>query len=233
MRPKLDFTVSTVDQVYDWLRETILIGELPPSTRLSEAEIAGQFGISRQPVREAFIRLTADGLAEVRPQRGTYVSRISISAVLSARLIREAVESDLIRTLAKQADETLIVRLDDEIAQQRTAVAQGDADLFVRLDDTFHHMLAVAVEQEAVWTVLERLKSQMNRLRYISARSLDIHKLIDQHAQIVDGLRARDPDLAEQAMRRHLHEVLNDLPEISRSHPELFIPLSLSTGGDR
>ena len=82
---------STAQQVYDWLHDRILRGDLAPGARLSETEIAGQVGVSRQPVREAFIRLTAAGLAEVRPQRGTFIGRISVGAVLSARLIREAV----------------------------------------------------------------------------------------------------------------------------------------------
>ncbi|REG54230.1 GntR family transcriptional regulator (plasmid) [Paracoccus versutus] len=227
MQPNIDFTLSTAPQVYDWLRDAILRGELPPGTRLSETEIANQVGVSRQPVREAFIRLTADGLAEVRPlrpQRGTYIRRISVSAVLSARLIREAVESDLIRMLAEQADDRLLARLDQEIEEQSVAVARNDAETFVRLDDRFHRLLAVATGQEAVWEVLEGLKSQMNRLRYITARTFDIQKLIGQHAEIVEGLRNHDPGLAEAAMRRHLRELLNDLPEISRARPELFIP---------
>lgn len=224
MQPNIDFTLSTAPQVHEWLRDAILRGALPPGTRLSETEIANQIGVSRQPVREAFIRLTSDGLAEVRPQRGTYISRISLSAVLSARLIREAVESDLVRMLAEQADERLLTRLDAEIDEQRDAVARDDAETFVRLDDRFHRLLAVAAGQEAVWVVLEGLKSQMNRLRYITARTFDIQKLIGQHAEIVEGLRNHDPALAEQAMRRHLRELLNDLPEISRSRPELFIP---------
>lgn len=223
-QPNLDFTTSTAPQVYDWLRDEILRGDLPPGARLSEVEIGKRIGVSRQPVREAFIRLTTEGLAEVRPQRGTYISRISLSAVLSARLIREAVESDLVRMIAPDIDADALARLDHEIAAQRKAVEAGDSDSFVRLDDVFHHLLAVLAQQEAVWTVLEGLKSQMNRLRYITARTFDIQKLIGQHADIVEGLRRRDPTLAEQAMRRHLRELLNDLPELARNHPELFIP---------
>ncbi|KGJ06521.1 GntR family transcriptional regulator [Paracoccus halophilus] len=220
----MDFTISTAPQVYDWLRDVILRCELPPGARLSEIEIGKRIGVSRQPVREAFIRLASDGLAEIRPQRGTYISAISVSAVLSARLIREAVESDLVRMIAADADAALIARLDHELDRQREAVARGDTDGFVRLDDDFHYAIAQAAGQETVWGVLEGLKSQMNRLRYITVRAFDAQKLIDQHAAIVEGLRARDPGRAEQAMRLHLREVLNDLPELSRSHPEFFKP---------
>jgi len=223
-QPSIDFGISSAQQVYDWLRDLILRGALAPGARLSETEIGNRIGVSRQPVREAFIRLAADGLAEVRPQRGTYISRISISAVLSARLIREAVESDLIRMVAENPEPDLIPRLDAEIEHQRRAIARDNAEEFVKLDDRFHHMLAVAAGQDAVWSVLEGLKSQMNRLRYITARTFDAQKLLDQHAGIVDGLRRNDPDAAEQAMRLHLRELLNDMPEISASRADLFIP---------
>lgn len=222
--PSIDFTQPTVPQLHEWLRGAIIRGELPPAARLSETEIGNRLGVSRQPVREAFIRLTAEGLTEVRPQRGTYVSPISLSAVLSARLIREAVESDLVRMLAETADDALLDRLDAEIDQQRDAVSRQDVAGFVALDDRFHRLLAEAAGHEAVWQVLEGLKSQMNRLRHISARAFDTGKLIAQHQAIVQGLRARDPAQAEAAMRRHLRELLIDMPEIASAHPEIFAP---------
>ncbi|TKW67829.1 MAG: GntR family transcriptional regulator [Paracoccus denitrificans] len=224
LQPTLDYATSAAPQVYDWLRAAILRGDISPGERLSEVEIGKRIGVSRQPVREAFIRLTTEGLAEVRPQRGTYISRISVAAVLSARLIREAVESDLVRMIAADIDDAALTSFDHEIASQRKAMEQGDSDAFVQLDDKFHHLIAVLAQQEAVWGVLEGLKSQMNRLRHITARTFDIQKLIGQHVDIVEGLRRRDARLAEKAMRIHLRELLNDLPEIARDRPELFMP---------
>lgn len=213
---------SSAQQVYDWLHGRILRGELEPGARLSETEIANQAGVSRQPVREAFIRLTATGLAEVRPQRGTFIGRISIKAVLSARLIREAVESDLIRMVSAQFDDALLEQLEEQLAAQRVASEKQDVEAFIALDDQFHHSLAVAAGHGDVWDVLEGLKSQMNRLRYITARVFDHQKLIEQHGAIVQSLRAGDTDAAEQAMRLHLREVLHDLPEIAAAQPEFF-----------
>lgn len=223
-QPNINYTMSSTQQVYEWLRDTIQRGDLPPGERISETAIGNRFGISRQPVREAFIRLAADGLTEVRPQRGTYIRRISISAVLSARLIREAVESDLIRMVAENVNPELIARLDSAIAEQRAAIAREDREEFVRLDDAFHRMLTIAAGHEPVWTTLEGLKSQMNRLRYISVQVFDAENLLDQHVAIIDGLRQNDPVAAEQAMRLHLRELLNNLPEITRDRADLFIP---------
>ncbi|MDP5308697.1 GntR family transcriptional regulator [Paracoccus spongiarum] len=220
--PQIIMAASTAQQVYDWLRMRVLRGELAPGTRVSESEVSTQIGVSRQPVREAFIRLAANGLAEVRPQRGTYIAAISLSAVLSARLIREAVESDLIRMVAAAPSEALCTTLRRQLDAQREASARQDVEAFDELDDLFHRALAVAAGQEHVWTVLDELKSQMNRLRHITVRVFDQQKLIEQHRAIVEAVCAGNPDAAEQAMRRHLRELLNDLPEIARSHPEFF-----------
>lgn len=221
-QPRFVPTNSTAQQVYGWLHDRILRGDLEPGARLSETEIAAQVGVSRQPVREAFIRLTVNGLAEVRPQRGTFIGRISVSSVLSARLIREAVESDLIRVVSDATPDTFLDQLDEQLAAQREASARQDVERFIELDDQFHRSLATAAGHGNVWDVLEGLKSQMNRLRYITARVFDQHKLIDQHTAIVDALRHRNPDQAESAMRLHLRELLNDLPEVARSYPDFF-----------
>ena len=80
-------------QAAEALRNAILTGQLSPGTRLSEQEIADTIGLSRQPVREAFLRLAGEGLLEIRPQRGTFVSKITVAEVLDARFLTRP-ESD-------------------------------------------------------------------------------------------------------------------------------------------
>lgn len=213
---------STASQVHDWLRRRVLQGDLAPGARLSETEIATEIGISRQPVREAFIRLAADGLAEVRPQRGTYISKISVAAVLSARLIRAAVESDLARLTAAQQDGAVLAAMQSEIAIQHRADRAADVNAFIESDDRFHQLLTVAAGYPAVWHDLERLKSQMNRLRHMSMRVFDRRRTIGQHQDILDALRAGDADAAERAVRAHLQQMLIELPRIAAQRPEYF-----------
>ena len=201
---------STASQVYDWLHRRVLRGELLPGARLSETEIAAKIGVSRQPVREAFIRLGSDGLAEIRPQRGTYISKISISAVLSARLtatLRPPAVLDAMRA---------------EIALQHQADRAGHVDEFIESDDRFHRLLAIGAGHEAVWNDLERLKSQMNRLRHMSMRAFDRVRTIAQHQDILDAIGQGDADAAEGAARRHLHQMLTELPQMAARHPEYF-----------
>jgi DNA-binding GntR family transcriptional regulator len=129
------------------VREWILSGELLPGTHLSEVELANLFGVSRQPVREAFIKLAGESLLEIRPQRGTYVSRISIASVESAGFVREAVEADIVRPVARTPPQGLVEELDSIIAAQRRALKEPGAQKLLALDDQFHRLLAEAAGQ--------------------------------------------------------------------------------------
>src|SRR5690606_1192259 len=96
---------------------------LPPGEALSEKDIAGRFGVSRQPVREAFIKLAELGLVEIRPSRGTYVTKISVRDVANARFVREAIECDIVAAAARLASKSDIVQLRALVVEQRAAAA--------------------------------------------------------------------------------------------------------------
>ncbi|KJZ32101.1 hypothetical protein TW83_05040 [Paracoccus sp. S4493] len=211
---------TTAQQVHDWLYRCVLRGDLLPGTRLSETEIAAQVNLSRQPVREAFIRLAADGLAEVLPQRGTYIGRISMRAVLSARFIREAVESDLARHVAATRPD--LTAMAAELTVQERCDIEGDVPGFIESDDRFHRAMALAADQGAVWQDLERLKAQMNRLRHLSMRVFDRSQTIAQHRAVLTALQAGDADGAEDAIRTHLRQMLTELPQMAAAHPDYF-----------
>lgn len=209
-------------QVYGRLRERIVRGALAPGQRLSETEVAASYEVSRQPVREAFIRLAAEGLLEIRPQRGTFVRKISVAAALTSRLIREAVEADLVRTVVARATPATVAELRDHIARQKDIAASGSPGEFMMLDEAFHRALAQAAGVPDVSTYLEALNVQLNRVRHMTAREFAPDILVAQHGAIVEAIAAGDADAAEAAMRRHLRQFNLDLPTIVQSHPDSF-----------
>ncbi|PRD44897.1 GntR family transcriptional regulator [Phyllobacterium phragmitis] len=211
-------------QLWRAIREWILRGELLPGARLSEIDVANVFGVSRQPVREAFIKLAEESLLEIRPQRGTYVSRIRISAVTSARFVREAVEADIVRLVAVQPSDELILDLERLLDAQRLVAEGPDPQGFLILDEQFHRRLAEAAGQGSGWEILQPLKTQMDRMRYLNARHFPRDRLITQHADVVSAIRERDPDAAEAAMRGHLRQILDDLPVMAAALPDFFEP---------
>jgi DNA-binding GntR family transcriptional regulator len=211
------------NRVFDTLRQRIVNLELRPGNLLSEAEVARQLGVSRQPVREAFIKLAEVGLVEVRPQRGTFVVLISIREVQNARFIREAIEVAIVRKAALEASGRKLLELNRILDDQRAADAEGDPVKFLRLDEAFHQTLAHSVDCDHAWRVIENLKAQMDRVRYLSMPdATPVDTLIGQHAAVLDAVTRHAPDDAEVAMRAHLSEILTSLPRIAQAHPELF-----------
>jgi DNA-binding GntR family transcriptional regulator len=205
------------------LRDRIIRGDIVPGVRISETEIASAYAVSRQPVREAFIKLAEEALVEVRPQRGTFVTLISVPAVLTARFIREAVEADIVRRVAEVATEAALKSLDACLAEQRALDPTAPGEEFMKVDEEFHRQLAELAGHAPVADHLENLKIHMNRVRHISARQVSRDRLISQHSDVVDAIRMRDPARAEQAMRIHLQEIVGDLPGIVDAQPDCFI----------
>lgn len=218
----LDPRLAVGPQLTRLLREAIVSNAIPAGERLSETEISRLYGVSRQPVRESFIKLAEEGLLEIRPQRGSFVRRISLSAVEDARFIREAVETDLAGILALSPDAALIAELRDQLRVQKTVAAGRDRSAFRALDDLFHVTLARGAGRAGLWQVLDGAKAQMDRVRHLTVQTLDITRLVAQHHRIVDAIEAGDRAQAERAMRHHLRTILADLELLLAEHPDLF-----------
>lgn len=220
-----DSAGSIAPQLLRLLRDAIVRGELLPGTVVSEADIARRFGVSRQPVREAFIKLQEAGLLSIRPQRGTVVQRISVDAVFDARFVREAVEVAVVRACAELRPKGLDRRLGELIATQEEAACAADAPAFLRLDEAFHRAMAEGIGRSFAWTALESIKAQMDRVRFLSFEgATPLPELIRQHRAIARAIKAGNPDQAEAALRAHLREILASLPRIAEAHPDYFEP---------
>ncbi len=203
------------------LRGRIIRTELAPGMRLSEQEVAEAYDLSRQPVREAFIRLAEEGFLEIRPQRGTFVRRIRAPEVMEARFMREAIEADIVKLAAAKCTPSLVSELRALVARQ-AETADGDAVGFMALDEAFHRRLADAAGQHLTWSTLQSIKAQMDRVRYLTAAEFPKGLLITQHEAIVDAVESGDESRAEGAMRSHLRKILDDLPAIAAAHPLFF-----------
>ena len=214
---------SIADQVFRTLRSSIVTMRLTPATAISEQDIADRLKVSRQPVREAFIKLSEIGMVRVLPQRGTFVVKISAKAVTDARFVREAVECAIARRASGGLGKPAIDALRAIIADQRKAARAGDAEQFFVLDEAFHRGLANAAGCTYAWKVIEEAKAQMDRVRFLSIPdATPVDRLIVQHQAILDAIAAGRASAAEQAMKDHLREILKSLPRLARAFPEMF-----------
>jgi len=214
---------TTADEIFDQLHADIVSLRLPPGTKLSESEIAKQNGVSRQPVREAFIQLNNLGLLTVRPQKATLVRKISIQGILNARFIRTAVEIEVIRKACENATEKDFEQFSVNLKSQKRAARKNDATEFHSLDYSFHHLICQAADAEFAYSTIAENKSQVDRLCMICLTDKkSMLELIDDHANIFDALRQRDVHSMIELTRSHLSRLDSTLKTACEEHSDLF-----------
>lgn len=214
---------SVADAVFAELHRRILSLDLAPGARLSEVDVARAMGVSRQPVRDAFWRLSKLGFLTIRPQRATVVSAISEEAVMQARFIRSAIEAETVRIFTTAATEADLLALDAILAAQRTAAEAGDRPRFHELDDLFHREICARAGNGFAWDVILENKAHMDRVRMLSL-AFGSFDAFEDHQSIMAAIRARDPDRAMQEMRRHLSRIQTQIRRIRAENPECFDP---------
>ena len=210
-------------QIYRFLRQDIVTCAIPPGSLLSEKEVSARFSVSRQPVREAFIKLAEAGLVQVLPQRGTFVRKISAQRVADGRFIREAVEVAVIRRAALEAPADSLSLLEHNLQLQKMAADRHDSQAFLLLDDEFHRLIAQSINCELAWETVENIKAAMDRVRFLTLSKVSPpESLIEQHHEIYRALVARDVEGAEKALRRHLQEMIFSITPIAEQNSEWF-----------
>lgn len=212
---------SATDMVFDELHRQVLSLDLAPGTRLSEVEVARAMGVSRQPVRDAFYRLSKLGFLTIRPQRATTVSAISERAVMQARFIRSAIEAETVRIACAVLTEADIAALEALLERQRATVAARDAPGFHALDDQFHREICERSGHGFAWEIIRENKSHMDRVRFLSL-AFASQDAFGDHLAIMATLKARDEVAAMAAMRRHLARIKEQIVRIRADHQRFF-----------
>ncbi|CAN7468274.1 GntR family transcriptional regulator [Bosea sp. LjRoot9] len=214
---------QSADQIYRALRANILDAAILPGKAMSEARMAAQFGVSRTPVREAFKRLVDEGFLLVRPQAGTFVAPIDLAAVHDSQFVRETLECRTVVLAAERIDAAGKARLDALVAQQGQAMAAGDRKSFFRLDESFHAELSRLAGYPSVWSMIEAVKAQLDRVRCLSLETPSWSDMIlREHQEIAACVGRGDASGAEAAMRAHLRTVFDAIEAIAQAHVDAF-----------
>ncbi|WP_338889500.1 GntR family transcriptional regulator [Rhodococcus sovatensis] len=213
--------VTAREAAYKELRHRIVSLKLAPGSPLSENELAEHLSVSRTPVRESLILLAEEGLVQVFPQLGTFVSRVDTDKVADAQFVREAIEiASLKDAVASRSQDDVAALRSNLKDQSQPGLSMED---FFELDEKFHQTLLAAGGHSAAWRSVESAKAHLDRARRLGLRDTrPIPELIAQHTAIVDAVENADFDAAERAMRHHLRAVFDDVERIKQASPHLF-----------
>lgn len=211
------------DDILDLIYNDIITLEIEPGAKMSETEIAKLYGVSRQPVREAFIRLSEMKLLEIRPQRATIVRKINHKEILDSRFVRTAIEVEVARRACLVYDGSLDQKFMANLAQQYAAMETQNFDEFHALDYEFHKLLCVAGNQEAAFDHIVENKSHVDRLCALSLSSKESFKTIyDDHLEIFESLKTHNSEALMSRIRLHLSRLDDTIDQVRGQYGTYF-----------
>ena len=208
MKPEKPERPSQTHRAYLELRRRILDNEMPPNAQYLERDLAADLKMSRTPVREALIRLSGEGLVEVRPRHGVRVLPVSITDMREIYELLTELETLAARKLAERglSGENL-GRLDQVIAEMEAALARDDLVAWAHHDEVFHSLLAELTGNLRLSQIVGMFRDQAHRVRMQTLRlrpkPTDSNR---DHAAVVEAIRRRDSDAAAAIHRRHREE---------------------------
>ena len=210
-------------RIYAELRAELVSLKRRPGEVVSEAEIGLAYGVSRTPVREAILKLSDEGLVDIFPQSGIFVSRIPLATLPEAIIIRKALEATTARFAASRASASQILSLQAIVQRQREADAAGDRDGFHQADESFHAAIADVAGYPGIWTLIQQVKVHVDRFRQLTLPQLGrMGQVIAEHEVILAAIEARGPRGAQAAMEKHLERLLGDISATQTVNPEYF-----------
>ncbi|MGB9305021.1 MAG: GntR family transcriptional regulator [Mycobacterium sp.] len=204
------------DRALDYVKTRVLTGAFPGGELISEGEVATALGMSRTPVREAFLQLEAAGLLRLYPQRGALVVPVSpeeVRAVMEARLVLEQFAAATVIGRGPAACWAVFDQLSAQLERQREAAAASNLAEFLESDRAFHNITLEAAGNGILAGFYSSLRDR--QMRMIGESALRdpqrLATIMDEHRRIAEALRDGDLDQAHTAVRAHLASTMRAL----------------------
>ena len=214
---------TRTDIVFERLREEIVSLQLLPGAKLSESEVARRFGVSRQPVRDAFSRLENLDLLLIQPQKATEVRGFSLQRISHARFVRLAVELEVIRHACSVWNDDHVKAMARNLELQQDSVDAGQSDNFHLLDYEFHKMICELSGLPLAFETIEECKQKVDRLCILSFGRADEPSIIlEDHQELAHALKTGSAEKAVTVARQHLGRLDATIADIHMTHPEYF-----------
>jgi DNA-binding GntR family transcriptional regulator len=212
--------ITRVGDAYERLRKEILANRLPPGFQASEPEIANRLGMSRTPVREALIRLQAEGLVDLIPRHGARVRPVLPEDMQEIYEILTSLEPDATALLAsKRPTSNDLAPLERATQDMEAALEVNDLDAWAEADDQFHRSLLELHGNRRLTEFVTLLNDQAHRARIATLRLREKPvRSTQDHRQILEHIRNGDGEAARTTFRTHRLRVATELLAIIAKH---------------
>lgn len=206
------------DQVYQYLREIILNGDIKPGQRINEVEIAKELKISRSPVHSAISELVGEGLLESIPNKLVQVRQLTEKQVLDVLEFRMLIETFSIKKVIEDLNEETQQKLENFKTLFLNYSDYEYISDYIKTDERFHAFLVDRTGNEIIVESYHRYVSLINPFRFISLKSKKrFEDSIPEHIETIDAMIERNPDKAINVCCRHLKLASDQIVEYFKS----------------
>jgi DNA-binding GntR family transcriptional regulator len=197
--------VSLPEAVGRALRHRILNNEIPAETRLVEANLAAEFGVSRGTIRDAMRNLQAEGLIAIVPRRYSVVTRMSVEDAEDVCYARYVLEDASLSAGCRPGGAELTSALRAAIEQMESAAQADDMDLLVEWDTRFHGLLVAVSGRDRLKQLWSMMNSQMGALMRseMERQGIGLPEAAQRHRQVLDAMLSGDNERLHEALREH------------------------------
>lgn len=196
---------SLSDKAYERIKLGIISLHYGPGSYLNEAQICTELRLGRTPVHHAVLRLALEGLLDIMPRKGIIVRPISLQEVMASVEVRLINEPACARLAAERGSDDDFEEMANCLKRGRRMIEARDITGLMSVDREFHRVLAQAARNPLIQQILERVHEKSLRFWFISLSDPAHLKAVDgEHWEIVNALKARDPERAESAIRHHI-----------------------------
>ena len=201
-------------QVFDKIRSDILKGRYQKGDELVECTIGKELGVSRTPVREAIRQLELEGLVQLIPNKGAFVTGISASDVRDIYLIRSRLEGLAARMAAEHISSEQLAEMEETIVLSDYHVKKEHFEQVCEMDGKFHKLLYAASGSRILEHTLTDFHQYVQRVRMASITNrIRMHKSNSEHEKILEAIRNKDGDQAEKVAAEHISNTVENLKQ--------------------
>lgn len=210
--------------IYSALKHDIAFLKMLPGSAINEAELIARIGVSRTPIREALIRLHDDGLVDIYPQRGTFVSKIDLRYIKEMNYMRHVLETDVCFKLCKERVD-LRETMEESFVLMELAANRNDNETYLELDNQFHKGLFQAANLMGIWDVIAATRTHYNRYLMLDMSSLDAKKKsIDEHRYMIECLASgRAQAMIDVLAKHHDCDIESTQAALIERYPDYFL----------
>lgn len=199
-------------RVFNRIREDILSGKYTQNEELKENSIGNELGVSRTPVREALRQLELEGLVNIIPNKGAYVTGISEKDIHDIYVIRSYLEGLCARWACEHISEEQLQALEEVVYLSEFHIKKQHHEQVLELDNKFHELIYEASNSKILNHVLSDFHHYVQRVRKISlSRPERAEKSNAEHTAIVEAIRQRDGEKAETLAHEHIIRTIDNL----------------------